>query len=110
MHEYGIPCIAPNSENTPISDKTLEKLKSKYDKIVYFFDNDEPGLAALSKVKEKHPDIICYHIDPKLEVKDVSDLRKKYGKKATDKFIEEFKQYVNDQTNEETTENDWKTE
>lgn len=101
MHEYEIPSIAPNSENTPISDKTLEKLKSKYNKIVYFFDNDEPGLAALSRVKEKHPDIICYHIDPELGVKDISDFRKKYGKKATDKFIKEFKEFINGQTNEQ---------
>lgn len=35
MHEYGIPSIAPTSENTPISDKTLNKLRSKYKKIVY---------------------------------------------------------------------------
>lgn len=107
MHEYGIPSVAPNSENTPISDRTLEKLKSKYNKIVYFFDNDEPGLMALSKVKEKHPDIICYHINPELGVKDISDLRKKYGKKVTDKFIEEFKEFVNGQTNK-TTET-WET-
>ena len=107
MHEYGIPSVAPNSENTPISDRTLEKLKSKYNKIVYFFDNDEPGLMALSKVKEKHPDIICYHIDPELGVKDISDLRKKYGKKVTDKFIEEFKEFVNGQTSK-TTET-WET-
>jgi hypothetical protein len=35
MHEYGIPSVAPTSENTPISDKTLNKLRSKYKKIVY---------------------------------------------------------------------------
>ena len=98
MHEYNIPSIAPTSENTPISDKTLNKLRSKYKKIVYWFDGDPPGLEALRKVKEKHPDIICYSLDLS-KAKDVSDFRKYHGKKATDKLIEEFKEYVNDQTN-----------
>ena len=96
MHEYGIPSIAPNSENTPISDKTLAKLKSKYKTIVYWFDNDNPGKEAMGRVKEKHPDIICYCLPDDCE-KDISDYRKKHGKKATDKLIEEFKQYVNGQ-------------
>lgn len=99
MHEYGIPSVAPTSENTPISDKTLNKLRSKYKKIVYWFDGDPPGLEALRKVKEKHPDIICYSLDLS-KAKDVSDFRKYHGKKATDKLIEEFKEYVNGQTNE----------
>lgn len=109
MHEYGIPSIAPNSENTPISDKTLEKLKTKYKKVVVWFDNDEPGKKSMAKIKEQHPDVITYCL-PDGSEKDISDFRKKHGKKATDKLIEEFKQYVNGQTNEETTKNDWKTE
>lgn len=100
MHEYNIPSVAPTSENTPISDKTLNKLRSKYKKIVYWFDGDPPGLEALRKVKEKHPDIICYSLDLS-KAKDVSDFRKYHGKKATDKLIEEFKEYVNGQTNEQ---------
>lgn len=100
MHEYGIPSIAPNSENTPISDKILEKLKSKFKKIVYWFDGDPPGLTALERIKESHPDIICYHLDLENQAKDISDYRKKYGKKATDKLIEEFKEFVNGQENE----------
>lgn len=100
MHEYNIPSVAPTSENTPISDKTLNKLRSKYKKIVYWFDGDPPGLEALRKVKEKHPDIICYSLDL-FKAKDVSDFRKYHGKKATDKLIEEFKEYVNGQTNEQ---------
>lgn len=110
MHEYGIPSIAPNSENTPISDKTLAKLQSKYKKIVYWFDNDNPGKEAMARVKEKHPEIICYCLPDDSE-KDVSDFRKKHGKKATDKLIEEFKEFINGQTNEKiNTEEDRKTE
>lgn len=35
MHEYGIPSIAPTSENTPVSEKTLKRLQSKYKKIIF---------------------------------------------------------------------------
>ena len=64
----------------------------------------------MSRVKEKHPEIICYCLPDNCE-KDLSDYRKKHGKKATDKLIEEFKEFINGQTNEKiNTEKDWKTE
>lgn len=35
LYEFGIQSIAPNSENTTIPEKTLDKLKSKYKRIIY---------------------------------------------------------------------------
>ena len=35
LYEYGIPSIAPNSENIPIPEKILEKLKSKFKRIIF---------------------------------------------------------------------------
>lgn len=107
MHEYGIPSIAPNSENTPISDKTLRKLQEKYKKVIFWYDGDPPGLESLRKIKEIHPEVICYNLNIETQAKDISDFRKVYGKKATDKLIEEFKEFVNGQTNK-TTET-WET-
>ena len=101
MHEYGIPSIAPNSENTPLSDKVLDKLESKYKIVAYVGDNDKPGLAAIERLKERRPEIICYSLSESTGCKDFTDFRKKHGKKATDKLIEEFKEYVNGQTNEQ---------
>ena len=61
------------------------------------------------KIKEEHPDVLTYSLPP--GDKDISDFRKRHGKKATDKLIEEFKQYVNGQTNEKVnSEKDRKTE
>lgn len=53
----------------------------------------------MQKIKEAHPEVIVYHL-PDGTCKDISDYRKHHGKKATDKLIEEFKEYVNGQTNE----------
>lgn len=64
----------------------------------------------MARVKEKHPEIICYCLPDNSE-KDLSDYRKKHGKKATDKLIEKFKEFINGQTNEEiNTEEYRKTE
>ena len=64
----------------------------------------------MARVKEKHPEIICYCLPDNCE-KDLSDYRKKHGKKATDKLIKEFKEFINGQTNEKiNTEKDRKTE
>ena len=99
MHEYNIPSVAPTSENTPISDKVLKKLQDKYKKVVFWYDCDDAGKLNLQKIKEAHPEVIVYHL-PDGTCKDISDFRKYHGKKATDKLIEEFKEYVNGQTNE----------
>lgn len=100
MHEYNIPSVAPTSENTPISDKVLKKLQDKYKKVVFWYDCDDAGKLNLQKIKEAHPEVIVYHL-PDGTCKDISDYRKHHGKKATDKLIEEFKEYVNGQTNEQ---------
>ena len=54
-----------------------------------------------------HPEVICYNLNIETQAKDISDFRKVHGKKATDKLIEEFKEFVNGQTNK-TTET-WET-
>ena len=73
MHEYGIPSIAPGSENTPIPDALLEKLKKVFQRIIIVMDNDGPGLAAEERMKEKHPELEYYHL-PETAAKDFSDL------------------------------------
>lgn len=45
--------IAPDSENSMISDILIEKLIKKYQFICVLFDNDEPGIAAMKKYTEK---------------------------------------------------------
>ena len=70
-----IEVIAPDSENTMIKESEMEKLKSKYKKVITLFDNDEAGLNSMNKYKERYG--LNYVL---LEMsKDLSDSVKDYG-------------------------------
>lgn len=49
-----IESIAPDSENTMIAANIIEELKSKYSKIIILFDNDEPGIKAANRYKDRY--------------------------------------------------------
>ena len=49
-----IEAIAPDSENTMIGEKAIGELKPHYEKIVVLFDNDEPGIKAAQRYKDKY--------------------------------------------------------
>lgn len=87
LYEFGINSIAPNSENTPISDVVIDKLKSRFKRIIYWYDNDNAGKENLNKIKEKHPELEYFYIPEQYEVKDFSDFRKKYGVKKSKELI-----------------------
>jgi hypothetical protein len=67
--------IAPDSENTMIPERIIIKLKEKYKAICALFDNDEAGIRAMIKYKEKH-NIPSAHL--KLE-KDLADCIEVHG-------------------------------
>lgn len=87
LYSYGISAIAPNSETQWVSDKLLEELKQRFNKIVVFFDNDLAGISNMNKIKKLHPELQYFFIPRKYESKDFSDLRAKYGEKETKKLI-----------------------
>ena len=49
-----IEAIAPDSENTMIGEKAIGELKPHYEKIVVLFDNDDPGIKAAQRYKDKY--------------------------------------------------------
>lgn len=49
-----IESIAPDSENSMIGEMVINKLVMQYTKILVLFDNDEPGLKAAQRYKEKY--------------------------------------------------------
>ena len=77
LYEMGIPAIALQSEMIMPDDKLIQHLKSRFDRIAIFYDNDfdnpnNPGQAMAEKIKQKYwfsniviPDV--YHC------KDLSD-------------------------------------
>jgi DNA primase len=70
-----IEAIAPDSENTMIGERAIGELKLKYSNIIVLFDNDEPGVKAAERYKEKYG--FSYILLP-ME-KDLSDSVKEHG-------------------------------
>lgn len=78
-YKWNLESIAPNSENTLIHEHMIYAYKHKYKNIFTLFDNDEAGVKASLKYKDK------YSI-PSIELKgekDLSDNIEKIGKEAT---------------------------
>lgn len=90
LYEFGIPSVAPNSENTFLSDEQLMKLKSKFKRIIVWYDNDAPGKAYLEKIKKEHPELDYFYIPEDFKEKDFSDFYKKYGKDEATKFLNKY--------------------
>ena len=76
-------CIAPDSENVMIPEKTIQKLKSKYTTICTLFDNDEAGVNSMQKYKQEY-DIPFAHL--KVE-KDLADCVKTHGLNNTKELL-----------------------
>lgn len=89
LSSFGIPAIAPNSENLFISDKMLEDLKRRFKYIVVFYDNDIAGLRNMIKIRKKHPELYYFWIPRKYNAKDISDFYKEYKRCKTLEFIKE---------------------
>lgn len=67
--------IAPDSENSMIPETAIKKLKKKYENICVLFDNDEAGIEAAKKYKEKYGfEYVILNMS-----KDLSDSVKDFG-------------------------------
>jgi hypothetical protein len=87
FYDLGITAIAPCSETVFLHENQLEALKKRFKHIVVFFDNDIAGISNMRKIKKKYPELIFYFIPRKLEVKDLSDAIKKYGKEKVKDYV-----------------------
>jgi len=81
--------IVPDSENSLLPDSLIEHYKQKYTKIITLLDNDNAGIAAMERYKEKHG--INYVIPP--AEKDIADCVKAHGiEKTRDMLLPLLKQ------------------
>lgn len=94
LYEFGISAIAPVSETVFLTEKQFEKIKSKFKKIVLFYDNDYAGIVNMNKIRKKY-DVDCIFIPKKFKVKDISDFYKCYGFESTSKLINTAKKNLN---------------
>ena len=90
LYEFGIPAIAPCSENLFVTDSQYNRLKEKFKHIICFYDNDWAGKRAMVKIRNQYPDVICVMLN-KNDAKDISDYRKKFGYQKTRDLIEKTK-------------------
>ena len=90
LYSCGIIACAPNSENLFIPDTMLEELKSRFESIVVFYDNDRPGLYNMAKIRRAHPELIYISIPKEFGSKDISDFYKDHGRSETLSLIKKF--------------------
>lgn len=90
LYSCGITACAPNSENLFISDAVLEELKSRFENIVVFYDNDRPGLYNMAKIRREHPELVFVYIPKEYGSKDISDFYKDHRRKETLNLIKKF--------------------
>ena len=93
MYELGIPAIAPCSELLFLTNAQLNRVKSRFKKIICFYDNDLPGMTNLSKIRRAHPELDYFIIPKQYNAKDASDFCKMYGFDKTKECAEQVKNY-----------------
>ena len=91
LYEYGITAIAPCSENVFVTESQYQKLKSKFKNIYLNYDNDEPGIKAMCKIKKQFQDLRVVFLPRHGGDKDISDFRKAHGHKKTLELINKVK-------------------
>lgn len=85
-YSLGYPAVCPQSEGTLISEEYMNDLKSRFNKIIIWYDNDEAGINFAKKMQEKY--VIPYRIIPtSYKEKDLTDFCATYGIEKTEKLI-----------------------
>jgi len=111
LYLLGYTAIAPQAESVRFSKAYVDSLKSTFDEVIVFMDNDgkfNPPKGKSGKGKEQTM-FHCKKYDtpfiliPDGEPKDISDYYKKYGKEATKKLMksllqkpQNYEDYVSD--------------
>lgn len=83
LYELKFPAIAPKSEVIKIDDQIINELKTRFENVILFYDNDDAGLKAAEKLKNKYN--INYIVTDK--EKDPSDFSRKYSKEKLYEYI-----------------------
>ena len=93
LYEFGIPAIAPISENCYLTEAQHAKLVRRFKHVVLLYDNDRAGKYNAIKFYRKHPELyVCWL--PVNTSKDISDYYAKYGKEKTQKLIDHAKEKI----------------
>ena len=92
LYEFGIPAIAPCSENLFLTEAQYNRLKTKFKHIYLLYDNDLAGIRSTNKIRKEFPDIRYLLLNRK-DAKDFSDYRKAFGYSKTLELVNKTKKY-----------------
>lgn len=87
LYELGYTAIAPSSESTEIPKDIIAELKTRFKRIVLFFDNDEAGIKHSLKYSDKYK-FERIQINPSEGIKDISDFIDIRNYECTINYIE----------------------
>jgi DNA primase len=93
LYEYGIPAIAPCSENEFLTEVQYNRIKSRFKHVICNYDNDLPGIHSMCKLKKKYPELEFAFLPIHGGSKDISDFFKNNGKRKTQELIDKTKAY-----------------
>lgn len=88
LYSLGITAIAPISENLFLTESQFSKLKTRFKRIIAFYDNDLPGIHNMNKIRKSF-DVKCVWIPRSYGAKDISDFHKMYGCEKTKELIQQ---------------------
>lgn len=86
LKAIGYNAIAPHSECDTIPKTVIDTLRLRFQRILVFYDNDEPGIAGAKKVAEKHN--LRYFNIPPGDSKDISDYIKDNSVEAAQTLLD----------------------
>jgi 5S rRNA maturation endonuclease (ribonuclease M5) len=78
LYQLGYNAVAPSSESISIPEIVINNLKSRFKRIIIFYDRDRAGVQFARKAVQKHS-LDFIFINKKYKIKDISDFAKKYG-------------------------------
>jgi 5S rRNA maturation endonuclease (ribonuclease M5) len=88
LKSLGYNAVSGNSETTLLKESTINNLKQRFKQIYVFLDNDEAGIIAAEKYKDKYE--LDYIIIPlEYKCKDISDLVKEHGIRLAKRWLKE---------------------
>jgi hypothetical protein len=86
LDSLGYAAIAPASETSIIPDVVIKNVKSRFKRIIIFYDRDMTGMTFTRKIVNKYRFEFAF-INKKYKCKDISDFVKKYGVEDTKKLL-----------------------
>ena len=99
LYKHGYASVAPQSETASIPMRLMQHFKTRFKKILVFFDYDNGGVKGAEMLCEKHDlekVFISKHYLEIYGIKDISDFAKEMSEEKTIELLKELFDGKND--------------